>query len=50
VRSFAAVAPAPITGPKLDKNGEPRFLEQVKMFYDSAASKTGIDPQYLKYI
>jgi hypothetical protein len=32
------------TGPGLDKNGEPRFLEQVKLFYASAASKTGIDP------
>jgi hypothetical protein len=31
------------TGPGLDINGEPRFLEQVKLFYNSAASKTGID-------
>ncbi len=37
-------------GPRLDKNEEPRFLEQVKLFYNSAAAKTGIDPQYLKMI
>ena len=37
-------------GPKLDENNEPRFLEQVKMFYENAASKTGIDPQYLNLI
>lgn len=32
-----------VTGPGLDVNGEPRFLEQVKLFYSSAAAKTGID-------
>lgn len=48
-RAFAAQIPA-ATGPRLDENDEPRFLEQVKLFFNSAASKTGIDPQYLKYI
>lgn len=35
---------------RLDANGEPRFLEQVKMFFESGASKTGIDPQWLNLI
>jgi len=35
---------------RLDANGEPRFLEQVKLFYESGASKTGIDPQWLNLI
>jgi len=34
----------------MDENDEPRFLEQVKLFYAGAAAKTGIDPQYLKMI
>lgn len=37
-------------GPRLDENEEPRFLEQVKLFYNSAAEKTGIDQQYLELI
>ena len=37
-------------GPKLDENNEPRFLEQVKLFYNSAASKTGIPEEYLNLI
>ena len=37
-------------GHALDQFGEPRFLDQVKLFYQSAASKTGIDEQYLKMI
>jgi len=49
VRTFAAVN-VPQAGPRLDKNDEPRFLEQVKLFYNSAAAKTGIDPQYLRMI
>jgi len=49
VRGFAAELPK-ATGPRLDENDEPRFLEQVKLFFNSAASKTGIDPQYLKFI
>ena len=37
-------------GPKLDENQEPRFLEQVKLFYNEAAGMTGIDEQYLNLI
>jgi len=37
-------------GPKLDENNEPRFLEQVKLFFNSAASKTGIPEEYLDMI
>ena len=38
------------TGPRLDEHGEPRFLEQVKLHFNNAAAKTGIDPQYLALI
>ena len=37
-------------GPKLDQNLEPRFLEQVKLFYNEAAQMTGIEEQYLNLI
>jgi hypothetical protein len=37
-------------GPKLDTYQEPRFLEQVKLFFDRAASKTGIPQEYLQLI
>ena len=37
-------------GPKMDVNQEPRFLEQVKLFYNEAANMTGIDEQYLNLI
>ena len=37
-------------GPKMDENDEPRFLEQVKLFYNEAANQTGIDEQYLNLI
>ena len=37
-------------GPKLDKNDEPRFLEQVKLFFNDGAKLTGIDESYLKLI
>ena len=37
-------------GPKLDENNEPRFLEQVKLFFNDAASKTGIEEEYLNLI
>ena len=40
----------PKFGPKLDEHGEPRFLEQVKLFFNEAAGKTGIDEQYLNLI
>jgi glutamate dehydrogenase/leucine dehydrogenase len=34
----------------VDAHGEPRFLEQVKLFFESGASKTGIEPQWLNLI
>jgi len=37
-------------GPKLDEHGEPRFLEQVKLFYAGASAKTGIPQEYLDLI
>ncbi len=37
-------------GPKLDEFQEPRFLEQVKLFFDRAASKTDIPQEYLSLI
>lgn len=37
-------------GPKLDDFQEPRFLEQVKLFFDRAASKTDIPLEYLNLI
>ena len=48
-RAFVSAA-APKFGPKMDENDEPRFLEQVKLFYNEAASKTGIDEQQLNLI
>ena len=52
MRAFAAApaAPAKTTGPRLDENNEPRFLEQVKLFYNSASAKTGISAEYLNLI
>ena len=38
------------SGKAVDKNDEPRFLEQVKLFFERAASKTGIPQQYLNVI
>ena len=48
-RPFAAGA-QPKFGPKLDQHGEPRFLEQVKLFYAHAAAKTGISDEKLNKI
>ena len=48
-RMFSAAA-QPKFGPKLDQHGEPRFLEQVKLFYNSAAEKTGISEEKLNHI
>ena len=42
-RQFAAATATKKFGPKLDVNDEPRFLEQVKLFFDDAANDTGID-------
>lgn len=47
MRAFSAIK---ATGPRLDEHGEPRFLEQVKLFYGEAAALTGIDAQYLELI
>jgi hypothetical protein len=50
-RCFSTAAKAvPATGPRNDQNNEPRFLEQVRMFYNGAAAKTGIPEEYLKLI
>ena len=49
-RSFAVAAHKPGFGPKLDENNEPRFLEQVKLFYADAAQATGISDEYLNLI
>lgn len=35
---------------KMDEFQEPRFLEQVKLFFDRAASKTDIPLEYLNLI
>ena len=48
-RAFAAGG-QPKFGPKLDAHGEPRFLEQVKLFYANAAPKTGISDEKLNHI
>ena len=38
-------------GPKkIDQHQEPRFLEQVKLFFDRAASKTDVPQEYLDVI
>lgn len=37
-------------GPKLDEFQEPRFLEQVKLFFDKASSKTNVPKEYLDLI
>lgn len=48
VKSFA-VAKATNVG-RLDANGEPRFLENVKMFLQRAADKTTIPADMYEYI
>jgi glutamate dehydrogenase (NAD(P)+) len=54
LRAFATkteVKPASAYGPKaLDKNEEPRFLENVKLFFDRAAALTDIPADYLQLI
>mmetsp|Transcript_36394 Transcript_36394/g.26481 ORF Transcript_36394/g.26481 Transcript_36394/m.26481 type:complete len:148 (+) Transcript_36394:64-507(+) len=37
-------------GKVTDKQKEPRFLEQVQLFFNKAASKTGIKPDVLEMI
>ena len=50
-RAFSSAA-AGITsvGPYLDDVGEPRFLEQVKLFVDEASNKSKVNPQFLTSI
>jgi glutamate dehydrogenase (NAD(P)+) len=54
MRAFVAKAANPLDpknfGPKMDEFEEPRFLEQVKLFFDRAASKTDIPSEYLQLI
>jgi len=47
--SKTAVDPANF-GPKLDQHEEPRFLEQVKLFFDRASTKTDVPQEYLQLI
>lgn len=35
---------------KIDQFQEPRFLEQVKLFFDRAAGKTDVPEEYLEVI
>jgi glutamate dehydrogenase/leucine dehydrogenase len=49
-RYFNAAAAAGAGSKYLDENGEPRFLEQVKLFLSRAAKKTDIPPDYYKHI
>ena len=37
-------------GPKLDENNEPRFLENVKLYFDRAAKLTQVPDHYLRLI
>ena len=48
-RAFA-VAPASSFGKITDTTKEPRFLENVQLFFDRAAAKTGISKDYLELI
>ena len=49
LRLFSSAAAGKF-GPETDKNVEPRFLEQVDLFFNRAASKTGIAPDMLEFI
>jgi len=49
VRNFSVVAQRKVD-PRDDPNQEPRFLEQVELFFNRAASKTGISKDYLEMI
>ena len=51
MRNFNAAATNKDSDSKnLDKNGEPRFLEQVKLFLNRAAQKTDIPPDMYTFI
>lgn len=47
---FTAAPAGKTADPKSEGFVEPRFLEQVKLFFDRAASKTGIPEEYLELI
>ena len=46
----AALDPTQYGPSKIDQFQEPRFLEQVKLFFDRAASKTDVPQEYLHVI
>lgn len=52
--SAAAAPKSPLDpanfGPRVDEFNEPRFLEQVKLFFDRAAQKTDVPVEYLGLI
>ena len=48
--STKALDPSQYGPSKLDEFQEPRFLEQVKLFFDRAASKTDVPDEYLNVI
>lgn len=50
VRAFAAAQRSAGNVGRLDANGEPRFLENVKMFLQRAADKTTIPADMYEYI
>jgi hypothetical protein len=49
VRNLSATTPRK-PDPRDNPNAEPRFLEQVELFFNRAASKTGISKDYLEMI
>lgn len=49
-RFFSSAAGITSVGPHLDDSGEPRFLEQVKLFVDEASTKSKVNPQFLTSI
>ena len=49
IRHFNAAA-AEASKANLDKNGEPRFLDQVKLFMGRAASRTDIPKDMYEFI
>lgn len=54
-RPFSSMqSPGPVPGkhidPRSDTTMEPRFLEQVELFFNRAAAKTGISKDYLELI
>lgn len=48
MRSFASGQK--VTGPVMDPTKEPRFLEQVELFFNRAAAKTDVPKDYLEMI